>query len=144
MRSFMQINKMAARFASRALWAACLGGAAGLAGCAGDAPALPPDTTSVNSTIRSTNADFSSADLAFNCEQIAYEWTGNRNRIASDDRTIRLSQGPNQMALLVGGHVSLAYLAVDFNKAERENIDALYPRNDALIKLAAFKHCPAK
>lgn len=49
-----------------------------LAGCASDAPPLPPDTTSVNRTHNLTIADFTPQARAMSCDDIA----GERRKIA--------------------------------------------------------------
>jgi hypothetical protein len=113
-------------------------------GCAAPPPPLPADTTSVDSASRVTLKDFTAADAALSCTQIADE----RRRIAADMATanhnIEANRHDNQVAGFIGATVvPLGYLGTEGNYADKEAIQRLYARQDVLIKLAGVKSCPA-
>jgi hypothetical protein len=114
-----------------------------LSGCAGDAPKLPPDTTSVNRSRALTLDDFSEQDRTLNCDQIA----GERRQIAEDMQAangrIEANRTRNQIAGYLGATLVVGWLATDNNDSEKEQIAKLYERQDTLIKLAGVKNCPA-
>ncbi len=111
-----------------------------LACCAGDAPALPADTTSVNRAQTVKMSDFSSGDAAMTCQDIAVERTRNVAVIDDDNRRIQASRVSNEAVLFV---VPLAGAAVaKTHDQERAEIAQRYARQDQLIKLGAVKRCP--
>lgn len=120
-----------------------------LAGCVGDAPALPPDTTSVNHTQKLTLADFSKDDAAMSCEAIAAERQKIDATMNADNGRIEGNRGRDQGVMYaaglfgVVGFAAAAPFVANTNDPERNDIAHLYQRQDTLIKLAAVKHCPA-
>lgn len=119
------------------------------AGCVGDAPALPPDTTSVNHTHELSFADFTKEDAAMSCDAIEEERQKNAATMKTDNGHIDDNRGRDQGVMFAGsllGVVGLAATApfvANTNDPERSDIARLYQRQDTLIKLAAVKHCPA-
>jgi hypothetical protein len=121
--------------------------AALVAGCSSDAPPLPPDTTSVDRTQQVTLDDFTPAARAMTCDQIAAE----RATIAADmqraNDQIASDRSRNETAVgivsLTGGLGLPALLATDSDTNAKDQITALYRRQDRLIELGELKHCPS-
>jgi hypothetical protein len=113
-----------------------------LAGCAGSAPPLPPDTTSVNRTRSITRSDFSPEDQAASCVSIAAERDRNAEAMRSANASIEGNRPRDQVALYFGGVLAAPFIA-NTNDPERKAVNDLYLRQDTLIKLAAVKGCPA-
>jgi hypothetical protein len=116
-----------------------------LAGCATAAPDLPTDTTSVNRKQSVTLDSFSAEDRALSCDQIADE---RARTVAAREEAVGKIEGNrtrNQVAGYLGSAVALPiWLATDQNDAEKQQIVALYQRQDALSKLAVAKGCPTQ
>jgi hypothetical protein len=114
----------------------------GLAGCAGSAPALPPDTTSINRSRSLTLDDFTPQARAMSCADIALE----RQKIAAAMKTanaaIESNRTRNQVAGYFAGLALLPVVATENNDAEKDEITKLYKHQDLLIQLGALKHCP--
>jgi hypothetical protein len=113
-----------------------------LAGCASSAPALPPDTTSLNRTRELDPNRFTPEDLALSCADIADE----RRDLADDmryaNRRIEVTRDRNQVAGYFGNFYGKPYLAARGNNAEKAWIAEAYDRQDTLLKLAQLKRCP--
>jgi hypothetical protein len=96
-----------------------------LGGCVGSAPPLPSDTTSVSALRHSNIADFSPADQAMTCPQIADEQTAIISKMRADNLVIDGNRGRNEAALYVAG-LSLVALPVALatvqNDAERKDV----------------------
>jgi hypothetical protein len=109
------------------------------------APPLPPDVTGSNAGGRPSLSEFSAADTALTCEQIAAERVRISETMAADTARIDGNRTRNQVAGYVGA-LSLVTLpvlgATEGNYAEKDDIKRLYARHDALIRLAAVKTCP--
>lgn len=120
--------------------------AALLLGCASDAPPLPPDTTSINRTRDLSLQDFTPEAQAMTCDQIAAERRQIATTMQQDNDKIAGNRTRNQTAVgfvAFGGLLAApALLATDDNPAEKDQITALYKRQDTLIQLSALKHCP--
>jgi hypothetical protein len=112
-----------------------------LAGCAGDAPPLPPDTTGSTAQHHVTAADFTVADAALSCSRIAAERETVQATIQKANADVVANRQGNQVATLVGGIVPLAYIGTEGNYADKDAIKAAYARQDVLDRLAVFKHC---
>ncbi|HVZ00507.1 MAG TPA: hypothetical protein VHA35_13450 [Dongiaceae bacterium] len=110
-------------------------------GCAGSAPPLPPDTTGTTSRHRVTAADFSAADAALSCSQIAAERDMLQATIRKANADVAANRESNQAATMVGAFVPLAYIGTEGNYADKDAIKAAYARQDVLDRLAVFKHC---
>lgn len=116
-----------------------------MAGCAASAPALPPDTTSVNRGQTISLQDFSPEDRALSCEQIAAERRQISDAKQGANSRIEANRARNQVAGFIGSAVFLpAYIATEGNYREKEEVAKLYARQDTLIKLAGVKHCPSE
>jgi hypothetical protein len=116
-----------------------------LGACSSSAPALPPDTTSVNSLQRLTLADFTPADAALTCEQIAAERAQIAAGLDAANADIQANRTRNQVAGYIGAaFIPLAYLATEGNYAEKDKVKALYGRNDTLVRLGGVKRCAEK
>lgn len=118
-----------------------------MTGCERAPPDLPADTTSVNHTDSITLADFSKADAALSCDQIADERQQIVATMTNDNSRIESNRTRNEDALYVGGLFGAVGLLAaapftDSNDPERSEITNLYQRRDTLIKLAEVKHCP--
>jgi hypothetical protein len=126
-------NRKLAGFAAAAL----------LWGCAAPAPALPPDTTSINRSRNLAIEDFTPEARAMNCDDIASE----RQKIADAFRTANQAIEGNRTRNQIAGYFAALYFVpivfTENNDAEKDAITKLYERQDMLIKLAALKHCPA-
>ena len=117
-----------------------------LAGCASEAPALPPDTTSINRGRDLTLDDFTAEAQAMTCDQIADERRQIANAMQAANNVVNGNRTRNE--ILVGvADVGLLnapiLLFTNSNNAEKDQIAKLYQRQDTLIKLAVLKHCPA-
>lgn len=114
-----------------------------LVGCAGSAPPLPVDTTSVNRSKSVSLADFSAADAQLSCEQIDQERQDIAATMKEANGRIEDNRTQNQVAGYLGAHLLLPLVATEGNQAEKDQIAQLYVRQDILIKLAATKGCRA-
>lgn len=112
-----------------------------LGGCAASAPSLPPDTTSVNRTQSITLDAFSPEDAALPCEQIAAQRQDIDRQMRGANGKIEENRTQNQVAGYLGAQLLLPLVATESNQAEKDQIKALYVRQDTLIKLAAVKGC---
>lgn len=118
-----------------------------VAGCSSDAPPLPPDTTSIDRTQQLSLSDFTPAAQAMTCDQIAAERASiaadmqqANDKIASDRTRNETAAG---IADLTGVFGLPALLATDSDTSAKNQITALYQRQDTLIKLGDLKHCPS-
>jgi hypothetical protein len=125
----------------RGLAGLALVGAQLLGGCAGSAPALPPDTTGSTAQHHVSASDFSAADGALTCDQIGAERASLKSRIDTANANIAANRSSNQAATYVGAFVPLAYIGTEGNYADKDAIKAAYARQDVLNKLAVFKNC---
>jgi len=118
-----------------------------LAACASEAPPLPPDTTSINRARDLTLEDFTPEARAMSCDQIADERIQIARAMMDANSKVAGNRTRNQTAVgfvSFGGLVMApALLATDSNTPEKDQITALYQRQDTLIKLATLKHCPS-
>ena len=105
------------------------------------APALPPDTTGTNRQQSLTVNDFTPADLAVSCKNIAAERAKNAAKIKADNKAIQADRRSNEIATYLGIFTVIPYLATEGNYAEKDQITALDHRQDKLMELAAFKKC---
>jgi hypothetical protein len=113
-----------------------------LAGCASPAPPLPFDTTGTTSLKQVSIADFTSADAALSCAEIASERADLGARVAKANANIKENRVRNQVASSVGLLVtSFAYIATEGNYADKDAIKNAYARQDVLEKLALLKGC---
>ena len=116
-----------------------------LAGCQGGAPALPADTTAVNSTRTLSLADFTAEDAVLACDQIQAE----RRRIAeamqAANQRVAADRAQNQAAGYFLGVLYFAPYAASQGTThpQKDEISRLYARQDTLIKLATFRRCAA-
>ena len=117
-----------------------------LLGCAAEAPPLPSDTTSINRTRDLTLEDFTPEARAMTCDQIADERLQIARAMRDANDKIAGNRTRNQIAagfFDFGGLIMApALLATDSNTPEKDQLTALYQRQDTLIKLAGLKHCP--
>jgi hypothetical protein len=114
-----------------------------LSGCAGDAPKLPPDTTSINRSHALTLEDFTVQDRTLTCDQIGEERSRIADKMQATNGRIEANRTRNQVAGYIGALTVVGWLATDNNDDEKDQIAKLYERQDTLIKLAAVKNCPA-
>lgn len=112
-----------------------------LCACAGSAPSLPPDTTSVDRTRTLDLSSFNSNDASLSCAAIADERQTiataikeTNNRI-SDDRV--RDQVVTYFVPITGPVLNSTH------EADRAEIKCLYARQDTLIQLGNVKKCPA-
>jgi len=116
-----------------------------LAGCASDAPPLPPDTTSINRTHNLTLDDFTPKARAMSCEDIAAERRKIADAMQAANDAIKKNRTRNEVVVGIvdmTGLIGTPLLAAsDNNDAEKSEITKLYERQDMLIKLATLKHC---
>ena len=113
-----------------------------LAACAGTAPSLPPDRSSVNATHSLSESDFEKQDLALSCAMIKDENDRIRAEANKFNNAINKNSKNNQVAGYITGVLFLpAVLATKQNTAEKENLDALQLRFDTLQRLKRFRDC---
>ena len=132
---------MVAQLSSRLTEAAAVVVACVLGGCAGSAPALPPDTTSANAATHATLADFSPSDAALSCAQIQSEGAGIEDRMHADNGKIEGNRTRNQIAGYFGALYLVPLVAMEGNDPEKKDLMTLYARRDVLIKLNTVKAC---
>jgi hypothetical protein len=113
-----------------------------LCGCVASAPALPPDTTSANAASHAKLADFSPADAAMSCADIAAEGASIESRMAADTGKVEANRTRNQIAGYFAALYLVPIVATDSNSQEKKDIAKLYERRDILIKLSVVKSCP--
>jgi hypothetical protein len=118
-------------------------GASLLVACAASAPALPPDTTSVNSGKTLTLEDFGASDKALTCEQIGSERQQIADAMQAANGRIEANRTQNQVAGYFGALFLVPYVAPEGTYAAKDQVTKLYARQDTLIKLAGVKRCPA-
>jgi hypothetical protein len=116
-------------------------GVAVLGGCAASAPDLPPDTTGTTAQHHATASDFTAADNALSCDQIAAERNALKTKIDTANANIAANRSTNQAATYVGALVPLAYIGTEGNYADKDAIKAAYARQDVLSKLSVVKGC---
>jgi hypothetical protein len=114
-----------------------------LAGCAGSAPSLPPDTTSVNRSRTLTLADFAEADRTLSCDAIGNERRQIADTVAAANARIEANRTKNQVAGYFAGLFIVPAIATEGNYAEKDEIARLSQRKDTLIQLASVKGCTA-
>ncbi len=114
-----------------------------VAGCNSAAPTLPPDTTGTNRVASVRIEDFSPSDAAMSCADIAAERLSISTRMQAVNDSVAASRPPGRK--LAWNPISLASgdTAIDFNDSQRDEMKALYARQDTLIKLAGVKSCPS-
>jgi hypothetical protein len=112
-----------------------------LAGCAAPAPTLPPDTTSVNRTQSLALADFTTADQALSCDQIAAGLRSIDGEMQAANARIEANRVQNEVAGYFGVLYLVPLVATEGNYAEKDEISRLYQRRDTLVKLAVLKAC---
>ena len=113
-----------------------------LAACATSAPPMPTDTTASNRQTSLSQSDFSEADLSKNCGDIEKEHKSNADKIANDNEAIKSNRRQNETAGYLGALVVVPLVALKTNADEKDDIIALQSRQDTILRLAAFKHCP--
>lgn len=114
----------------------------GLCACAGSAPSLPPDTTSVDRTRTLDLSSFSSTDAALSCEAIAAERQANATALKEANNRIADDRVRDQV---VTYFVPITGPALDSTHADdRAEVQRLYVRRDTLIQLGNVKKCAAK
>jgi hypothetical protein len=113
-----------------------------LACCAGAAPALPPDTTSLSRGQSVKLSDFSSSDAALTCQAIAAERVENAAAIDDANKRIASDRVANQAILFVVPIVGA--VAANGHDEDRAEINRRYGRQDELIRLAGVKKCPVQ
>jgi hypothetical protein len=113
----------------------------GLAGCATSAPALPPDTTSINRSRPLTLDDFTPQARAMSCADIALERQKISNAMKTANTAIEGNRTRNQVAGYFAALAFFPIVATENNDAEKDEITKLYKRQDLLIQLGALKHC---
>ena len=118
-----------------------------LAGCASEAPPLPPDTTSINRTHDLSLNDFTLAARAMSCDDIAAEKRKIGDALRAANEAVEKNRTRNEIAMGIfsmGGLIAApVLLATENNDSDKDEIAKLYERQDTLIKLASLKHCPA-
>ncbi len=125
---------------NRAVVVALLAGS--LCACAGSAPSLPPDTTSVDRTRTLDLSSFSSSDAALSCEAIAAERQANAAAMQAANTRIVDDRVRDQV---VTYFVPITGLALDGAHAgDRAEVQRLYARQDTLLQLGNVKKCAAK
>ena len=118
-----------------------------VAGCASEAPSLPPDTTSVSRSRDLTLDDFTPEARAMSCDQIADERHKINDAMRDANGAVDANRTHNQILVGFSAFGGLVFapllLATENNDAEKNDITKLYERQDTLIKLAALKRCSA-
>ncbi len=112
-----------------------------LAGCASHVAELPPDTTGTNRGKTVRIEDFSAEDAALSCIDIAAERQSLSAKMQAANASIEGNRVQNEAAVYAGGFLLVPYLATESNSKEKDEIKALYARQDTLIKLAGVKNC---
>lgn len=115
--------------------------AAMLAGCASEAPPLPPDTTGTTSAHRLTERDFTAQDRGMTCFQIADQRSALRKGIDKANANIASNRDTNQVATYFGGWL-LPLALTDGNYSDKDIIKAAYVRLDTLNQLSVLRSCP--
>ncbi len=112
-----------------------------LGACARPAPDLPPDYASVNAPNQLEARDFSTADLAKSCTEIAAERAEleKLNRLAQAE--IQGDRTQNQVAGYFAALFILPVVAVDTNEKQVALLDRNQVRIDNLRRLSHFKDC---
>lgn len=113
-----------------------------LSGCVAPAPALPPDTTSENAASHAKLEDFSPADAAMSCSEIAAEGVSIESKMQADTGKVEANRTRNQIAGYFAALYLVPIVATEANSQEKKDIAKLYERRDVLIKLSVVKSCP--
>jgi hypothetical protein len=109
------------------------------AACAGSAPELPPDTTSLNRTRSLDLSNFSASDAAMSCNDIANERERNSTAIKDANARIAGDRVRDQVAAYIVPLTGAVFAGA--HDEEHAGITRLYARQDVLIQLGNVKKC---
>jgi len=113
-----------------------------LAGCAHDAPRLPPDLSALPQGKRLLPGDDRDVAFGLSCPDMLLSIAENGAWITDHLDIIQSRRGQNQTAMYVGMVFFLPVLAaVNDNSSEQREIDQLKARRDVLFRIAQAHEC---
>ena len=112
-----------------------------LTACASNAPPLPKDYGSVNA-IKPSLAQFAAEDVKLSCDEVDAQLEALHEQETAINKEIASQRGRNQTAGYLAAILVLpALAAADFHGDERDALEILNKRRDALLKLEVAKDC---
>lgn len=113
------------------------------AGCARNAPPLPPDLGHLPPEQRLLAGDAESSEGRMDCPALQQEAAQNRAQIRQYEGVILANRGHNQAVGYIGGVVFVpALLAVKNDDDAKKNLDQLQAKADRIDRLAKARGCP--
>lgn len=113
------------------------------AGCARNAPALPPDLSHLPPEQRLLMGDAESAEGRMDCSALQQEAAQNRAQMRQYEGVILSNRGHNQAVGYIGGVVfTPALLAIKNDDEAKKNLDQLQAKADRIDRLAKARACP--
>lgn len=114
-----------------------------IAGCARNAPPLPPDLSHLPPEQRLLAGDAESPEGRMDCPALQQEAEQSRAQIRQYEGVILANRGQNQAAGYIGAALFLpALLAVRNDDDAKKNLDQLQAKADRIDRLRKAKGCP--
>jgi hypothetical protein len=115
-----------------------------MAGCARNAPALPPDLGHLPAGQRLLLGDAESPEGKMDCPVLQQEAAQSRAQIRQYEGVILSNRGHNQAVGYIGGVLFTPLLLAAKNDDEaKKNLDQLQAKADRIDRLVKAKGCPA-
>jgi hypothetical protein len=114
-----------------------------IAGCARNAPPLPPDLSHLPPEQRLLTGDAESPEGRLDCPALQQEAALNRAQIRQYEGVILANRGHNQAVGYIGGALfAPALLAVKNDDEAKKNLDQLQAKADRIDRLGKARSCP--
>jgi hypothetical protein len=114
-----------------------------IAGCARNAPPLPPDLSHLPPEQRLLTGDAESPEGRMDCLALQQEAALNRAQIRQYEGVILANRGHNQAVGYIAGVVFVpALLAVKNDDDAKKNLDQLQAKADRIDRLGKARSCP--
>jgi hypothetical protein len=113
------------------------------AGCARNAPPLPPDLSHLPPEQRLLVGDAESPEGRMDCVALQQEAAQNRTQIRQYEGVILANRGHNQAVGYIGGVVFTPLLLAAKNDDDaKKNLDQLQAKSDRIDRLGKARGCP--
>ena len=114
--------------------------ALGMAACARNSLALPPDLSHLPPSQRLLAGDLESPEAKLDCAQLAAEGSRIKSAVSRNEGQIASNRSHNQTVLLAG---AVLFPAVRTDEDAKKALDDLQARSDRVDRLSKARACPA-